>query len=214
MKEKKQMNINHILEEARKAYKRSHPCPPADVLFDFAHDRLSKQEQPEIKPHIEQCEDCQELVQQMKADQREWDQMLANAYHTVRDEIVEKRKPIDLREFMAEELWPEGTGVALTAATTSITKERSFHVQDGTIKVVCNWGKATETDPAYIMLRWEGDLSEDAQFRILFIHRETRNVLYEIPPDKIRNLRKSDRTFTSERLGFDPLQEEWAIIVM
>ena len=57
---------------------------------------------------------------------------------------------------------------------------------DGTIKIVCNWGKPIGADPAYIMLRWEGDIPEDAQFRIVFIHRKDQRVLYEFHRTKFR----------------------------
>lgn len=106
---------------------------------------------------------------------------------------------------------PEGAGMPLAAAPSSVTQEHQFETESGVINVTCAWGGATDNDPAFIWMAWDARIAPESEFQIRLINPDTRATRYEIRPGRIF---KGDQTFTQEEIGFDPQREKWALSIV
>lgn len=107
------------------------------------------------------------------------------------------------------DLWiPEGAGQLLSAADISAQK-KSF--LGGTVKIICDFGREDDDDPAYIWLSWNAkETPENSELAIRLINPDTEELLFEICPG---NLKHGEQTFTSHEIGFNPTKTRWAIAI-
>jgi hypothetical protein len=175
----------------------------ADWLTRFSRDLDSDPDVIEAMP----IEDVRTELRALGADVQGFHKRVANLLHT---KAPVPEKP-DLSNVIPLFWEPEGAGMPLAAAPSSVTQEHQFETESGIINVTCAWGGETDTEPAFIWMAWDAHIAEESEFQIRLINPDTRATRYEIRPGRIF---KGDQTFTKEEIGFDPLSEKWALSIV
>lgn len=89
-------------------------------------------------------------------------------------------------------------------------QEHVFYLDDGEIRVICEWRAAYQNYPATVRLRWQADLTRPGDLWIRFTQRD--NPMAEITKILLGRRTEGDETFTASQLdGFDPTQTPWAL---
>ena len=91
-------------------------------------------------------------------------------------------------------------------------QEHAFYLDDGKIKVICEWWAAYQNRPATLRLRWQADFTRRGNLWARFTRRDDLMVvLIEIP---LGRALEGDERFTAPKLGFDPTQTPWALTLL
>jgi hypothetical protein len=124
------------------------------------------------------------------------------------------RHPEKLKEMifiLSQEPWePQWAGVPATAS--EIPEQRhSFKIDEGEINLSCYWKPKVGNDPAYLHLSWAAKIDIPAVLRARFMNPETLETFSEIC---LSPRLQGEDNFTSDRLGFDPSNEKWAVSII
>ena len=167
------------------------PHPVQEKLAEYAAGRLPEADAEVIRKHLLFCPRCV---------------LSAAGYMRNQPLTVILPKPI-----AATEYWqPEYAGLQATAADIP-QQAHTFVMEEGDIHLECNWGGPQGSDPAYIWLKWEANLSTEREFWAQFINPVAQTIRYEVC---LGTYLLGEETFTSQELGFDPSTEQWAVAIV
>jgi len=108
-------------------------------------------------------------------------------------------------------LWkPKWAGVPVVAAGIP-EQSHFFKMDDGEIKISCYWEPKFRNDPAYIHLSWSARITKPVRLWARFVNPESNEIRSEI---HLGTHLQGEDNFTSDRLGFDPSNEKWAISII
>ncbi len=221
-------DYSYILEEAKKNYntlKAATDCPPDEELLDYVcEDILTEDEKRAIYEHIQECERCHLEVLKMEADRAEWEYMVNKTPDAALTKALGTsglKKTLNFKKRMIKEiqglkawissLWePQWAGVPANAAEIP-EQTHSLTVDDGEIKISCYWKPKFRNDPAYIHLSWSARITKPVRLWARFVNPESNEIRSEIC---LGTRLEGEESFTSDRLGFDPSNEKWAISII
>lgn len=128
--------------------------------------------------------------------------VLATAGQSLRDYHVRWLSP----------LWhPPLAGELVTAADTS-AQEQVFSLDDGEIRVTCEWRAAYQDQPAMLRITWQAHITLPGDFWVRFTRLDDPTaVLAEV---RLGSALEGEEVFTAHALGFDPTQEPWALTLL
>jgi hypothetical protein len=223
-------NCYYTFEDARGNYDtltQGKDCPSDEMLLDYAEGVL-EEDKKEIKEiidkHIQNCERCHMEILKMEADFTEWeyslnknpDAFLSKSLGTsgAKKILNFKKRMIKtikgLRVWISSLWFPQWAGVPATAS--EIPEQRhSFKIDEGEINLFCYWKPNFGNDPAYIHLSWNAKITISARLWVRFVNSETQEVFSEIC---LGTQLQGEDNFTSDRLGFDPSNEKWAVSII
>lgn len=187
------------------------PHPTHEQLYAYSTDQLDDESEMHIERHIAFCRKCaQEVAAILRIEQETEQEFLDWAAEEPMPAEIQLHPPDkvslpELMEHIKSDFWwqPEGAGEQQVAAATP-KQEHEINVDDGSIKIECTW------DRTYIWFSWRARIETDRELSVQFINPDTRKIWHE---ERLGRLRKGDKTFTSEVLGFDPTREKWAIVI-
>lgn len=106
-------------------------------------------------------------------------------------------------------LWlPPLAGELVTAADTS-AQEEIFYLDEGSIRLTCQWWAASQGQPATLWVAWYVNITLPGDFWIRFTRRDDpTTVLAEMPLGRALT---GERGWSADELGFDPMREPWAL---
>lgn len=163
-------------------------------LRQYVDGRLSDSQYQEFSDHLVFCLKCQEEVAYIR-----W----------VIDTLQSHPKRIDRRlfEHIADTIsyWEPIELVAAEGMPKHI-----FDVEDGRIKMECDWDRPRHTRAAYIWVSWDAQIRSERELTLRFIRPETGETLYSV---SLGMIRAGEMSLKTEELGFDPSQTRWAIII-
>lgn len=109
-------------------------------------------------------------------------------------------------------LWhPPLAGELVTAADTS-AQEQVFSLDDGEIRVTCEWRAAYQDQPAMLRITWQAHITLPGDFWVRFTRLDDPTaVLAEV---RLGSALEGEEVFTAHALGFDPTQEPWALTLL
>jgi hypothetical protein len=108
-------------------------------------------------------------------------------------------------------LWqPQWSGQFVGAGDIP-AQTHTFRLEKGAIEVSCFWKPQFEDTPAYLDLSWKADMVMEGELWCRFVHPDTHVVLTEVP---LGSSKEGGKYFTHQTLGFDPSQEQWAIVIL
>ncbi len=112
------------------------------------------------------------------------------------------------------DLWkPKWAGELVTAS--DIPEQKNTFVldesDDGKIVLRCHWKAAYKKTPAYMWVSWEADISTYGDLWLRFVNPETDEIYFE---SNLGTDLTGEETFESDKLGFDPSNQKWAISVL
>jgi hypothetical protein len=118
---------------------------------------------------------------------------------------------IDLVVKWLSEPWqPQWVGELVTADDIP-EQEHSFRMEDGDIEISCAWRSRHQEKPAYLWVSWRANIPTPGELWARFMRPETETVLAEV---RLGTHLEGEAEFTSDRLGFDPAKERWAISIL
>jgi|GEM_PF-2067712 len=180
--------------EKKESRKKGHPTP--QMLYDYVLGLLDKKDAMKIQKHFSICGVCaDEALRIMRIE----DELTAKS--------VDWANKILWRTFSWKPQW---AGVFVTAS--EIPEQRhSFKIDEGEINLSCYWKPNFGNDPAYIHLSWNAKNTISARLWVRFVNSETQEVFSEIC---LGTHLQGEDNFTSDRLGFDPSNEKWAVSII
>lgn len=104
---------------------------------------------------------------------------------------------------------PDWVGLQATAADTPEQKN-TFRLEDGEIRVACNWRSGYGNKPAYVHVHWNADICDSGELWLVFIKPGSETILAEIC---LGDRYEGEEVFSSRDLGFDPSCEKWAMSI-
>lgn len=99
----------------------------------------------------------------------------------------------------------------LASAADIPKQDKTFATEHGDIKIVCQWDRQIENEPAYLLVKWEVNIETDHGVSVRLTNPGTQETLYDIG---LGTIRVGEEAFTAGELGFDPSRENWAVSVM
>ena len=107
-------------------------------------------------------------------------------------------------------LWPQPLQVA--TAADAAAREHTFHHDAGEIKISYKTWTTGSDRPVMLWIAWQADfvLSEDLWLRFTRLH-DREALLAEV---RLGHSMEGERLFRSDRLGFDPAREPWALALL
>ena len=107
-------------------------------------------------------------------------------------------------------LWPQPIQVA--TAADAAAREHTFHHDAGEIKISYKTWTTGSDRPVMLWIAWQADfvLSEDLWLRFTRLH-DREALLAEV---RLGYSMEGERLFRSDRLGFDPTREPWALALL
>ena len=171
------------------------PHPPRERLCLYALGQLSEPGAMNVRKHLLFCQRCTEEVAGF----------LRHKAYFLQHQPEYLPQPV-----LSTELWePEFAGQQVTAADIP-QQEHLFHTTEGDLKLRCHWGAHYGSDPAYLWLSYEANLSSEKEFVARFLNPDTQDLRYQA---YLGDYRIGEATFTDEELGFDPAHDQWAISI-
>jgi len=180
-----------------KAEKKAHPT--GKMLYDYVLGWLDKKDAMKIRNHFSFCGTCADEVLRIMRIERD-----------LEEESVAWVDPKGLIIWISS-LWePQWAGVPVTASEIPV-QDQSFTMDDGQISISCYWRPKFGNNPAYLHLSWSARISRTARIWVRFADPETEKTYSEIC---LGTLPDGEENFTSDRLGFDPSIEKWAMFII
>lgn len=188
-------------QACRKAEESSHPLETS--LYEYVLDQLPEEVCRAIENHLAVCGVCanevlriMRLEEDLEDDARQWVNMPTSS---------------DIHNSVAVDYWePQWLGMQTTAADIP-QQTHVFRMKEGNVRILCNWGEAHGSDPAYIWVSWEACLTEDKVLCIRFLNPENGHIRHEACLGEDSN---GEETFNRHELGFDPSRERWAVAIL
>lgn len=90
-------------------------------------------------------------------------------------------------------------------------QKHTFRLEKGAIELSCSWKPQSGDNPAYLDLSWKADTVMEGELWCRFVHPDTNVVLTEL---LLGFSKEGGKYFTRQTLGFDPSQEQWAIVIL
>ncbi|MBI3325972.1 MAG: zf-HC2 domain-containing protein [Nitrospinae bacterium] len=98
-----------------------------------------------------------------------------------------------------------------TAAAPS-AREQVFALDEGEIRVTCEWRAAYRDQPAVLRIAWHADITRSGEFWVRFTRADDLAVLLaEVP---LGRALAGEEVFSAPALGFDPTQDPWALTLV
>jgi anti-anti-sigma factor len=174
---------------------RQQPHPSRERLCRYALGQLSEPAAMVVRKHLLFCQSCLGEVAGF----------LRHKAYFLQHQPEYLPQPV-----LATELWePEFAGQQVTAADIP-QQEHIFHTAEGDLTLRCHWGAPYGSDPAYLWLSYEANLSSEKEFVARFLNPDTQDLRYQA---YLGDYRIGEATFTDEELGFDPTYDKWAISI-
>lgn len=111
----------------------------------------------------------------------------------------------------ASPLWQPQWAGQFVGAGDIPAQTHTFRWEQGAIEVTCSWQPQSGNTPAYLDLSWRADTGLEGAFWCRFVQPDTHVVLAEV---LLGTAREGGKYFTHQELGFDPSQEEWALVIL
>ncbi len=127
----------------------------------------------------------------------------------VKNDLSISKIPISEKsDILSSELWqPYLAGTPVTAADIP-KQEHTFQLDDGHVLIRCYWEGQRGREQGYLWLSWAVAISKKKTLCILFFNPETMEVRHQV---QLGTFLDGEEIFTFAELGFDPVQEKWAI---
>ncbi len=184
-------------DEYRKLKKKAHPTKK--MLYDYVLGWLDKKDAMKIRNHFSFCGSCADEVLRIMRIERDLEK-----------KSVAWVNPKGLIIWISS-LWePQWAGVPVVAMAVS-GQRHSFIMDDGKIELSCYWKPKFRNDPAYIHLSWSARITKPVRLWARFVNPESNEIRSEI---HLGTHLQGEDNFTSDRLGFDPSNEKWAISII
>lgn len=108
-------------------------------------------------------------------------------------------------------LWiPPWVGQPATAAEIP-EQTQVFYLEDGAIRIACDWRAAAQDTPATMRIAWRVNLSTPSDLWVRFTQPDTATPLAEV---RLGTALEGEEIFTQAALGFDPARDSWALAVI
>lgn len=190
------------LKETQAKARKVHPA--REMLYDYVLGWLNEADTVKIRKHISFCGECADEVLRIT---RIEDALTAKS--------VDWANKILWRTFSWKPQW---AGVFVTASEIP-EQNHCFKMDKGEIEISCYWGSKSGNNPAYLHLSWNADILITEPIRLLarFVNPETNEIRSEVELSTCSEgdgCLKGEAGFTSDRLGFDPSTEKWAIAII
>lgn len=109
-------------------------------------------------------------------------------------------------------LWPPPLAGELVTAANTTAQEQVFYLDDGRIKVTCEWRTAYQDQPALLRIAWQAHLTLPGDLWVRFTRLND-------PTDLLAEIRlglepEGEAVFPTPVLGFDPTREPWALTLL
>ncbi len=186
-----------------KARVRQTPHPAGDTLYEYVLDLLDESEAQDIREHLAACGECTREALSLMQDEEELNQVAANWANTepIKDRVKSR----------LSELWAPQYVLQPASATPESGEEHTFKIGDSDITVSCSVRGAYRQKPAHITIAWDANLAVRSEISARFLKPDTQEILKEV---YLGTEQKGEKPFSSQDLGFDPSQEEWAITIV
>ncbi len=186
-----------------KARARQTPHPAGDTLYEYVLDLLDESEAQDIREHLAACGECTREALSLMQDEEELNQIAEDWANTA---------PLkDRLKILVSELWTPRFVLQPATAAPESGEEQTFKIGDSDITISCSVRGAYRQKPAHITIKWDANLVVRSEIRVRFLKPDTQEILKEVC---LGTEQKNEKTFTSQDLGFDPSQKEWAITIV
>lgn len=117
-----------------------------------------------------------------------------------------------LREVVSSAPWFLPLAGVPVGAADIPPQENVFQLDEGFIKVTCQWWAAAQGQPATVWLEWKTDTLLPGDLWVRFTQRDnTSAILAERP---LGNAFRGECSWFASELGFDPMHVPWAMILL
>jgi hypothetical protein len=129
---------------------------------------------------------------------------IAAASSTLRDRLV---------RWVSEPWHPVLAGEIVAAAgPPGRAPQRTFQLEDGNIRVTCEWRAAYQDQPAVLRVAWQARLGRPGDLWVRFTQLEDPTaILAEV---QLGSALADAKVFTAHALGFDPTRVPWALTLL
>jgi hypothetical protein len=210
------------LKEKQAKARKFHPA--REMLYDYVLGWLNETDTVKIQKHISFCGECADEVLRIT---RIEDDLEKESVKWVSEDPEPGEEPSVVettpepsvsisdipKKFIiwASKLWePKWAGQLVTASDIP-EQEKTFISDEGQIILRCHWKAAYKNTPAYLWVSWKADISADGDLWLRFVNPETEEIYYEF---SLGTDLRGEETFESDKLGFDPSNQKWAIYVL
>jgi hypothetical protein len=128
---------------------------------------------------------------------------------------VRARAPLhdQLLRWLSDYWHPPLAGVLVTAADIP-PQEKTFYLDEGTIRVTCTWWPATLERPAGLWMQWRADLPRPGEIWVRFTRAEPEAAAGVLAEVSLGQALTGEVTWLAGTLGFDPAREPWALALL
>jgi len=214
------------LKETQAKARKVHPA--REMLYDYVLGWLNEADTVKVRKHISFCGDCADEVLRIT---RIEDDLEEDSVKWVSEWVSEDPEPgeepsvvettpepsVSFSKIAANliiwtsELWKPLWAGQLVTASDIPEQEKTFISDEGQIILRCHWKAAYKNTPAYLWVSWKADIAADGYLWLRFVNPETEEIYSEF---SLGTDLRGEETFESDKLGFDPSNQKWAISVL
>jgi hypothetical protein len=111
-------------------------------------------------------------------------------------------------------LWHPPLAGALVTAADIPPQEKTFYLDEGTIRVTCTWWTATRDRPAALWMQWHADVTRPGDLWVRFTHAAPEEAAVILAELRLGSALAGEAEWSTDTLGFDPSRERWALALM
>jgi hypothetical protein len=114
-------------------------------------------------------------------------------------------------EWLSAAWHPPLAGEVATAAGTQ-AQEHVFTLDEGHIRVRCDWWTPESGHPGMLRLSWHASVTRTTEFWARFTRADDPAVL--LAEARLGDYPDGDKMYTADVLGFDPTRQPWALTIV
>lgn len=198
------------------------PHPTAGELYDYALGWLTESAASRVRAHLAGCGTCaREVLRLAEIETELGDEAVAWTEQTSPGEAMLPDMTTQIKAALEtagdrvirwiSDLWePQWAGQLLTASDLPV-QTHVFPSEFGEIELSCDWHDQTPHEPAALHVIWKAHFTCEQTLWLCMIEPETGWRYYEVC---LGNRWAGEEYFTSAELGFNPVEQRWALAVL
>lgn len=206
-------------------------CPDTKTFLEYQEGALPLEQADELQRHVVFCRSClEDVVALGHADEIDYDsERVYAAALALPQALKQELFPPGLKDRIAAQIARAARGILEGVSKISAPwflplagvpvgaadippQENVFQLDEGFIKVTCQWWAAAQGQPATVWLEWKTDTLLPGDLWVRFTQRDNTSVILAERP--LGNAFRGECSWFASELGFDPMHVPWAMILL
>jgi hypothetical protein len=111
-------------------------------------------------------------------------------------------------------LWHPLLAGELATAADIPPQEKTFYLDEGTIRLTCTWWTATRDRPAALWMQWHADVTRPGELWVRFTRAAPDEAAVVLAELRLGSALAGEAEWSTDTLGFNPSREHWALALI